>query len=114
MASALSFGGDGAFGQVISSWAMPLHDRRRACHPPSDGGNQRIRFVIRDDELYLEEDKSAYKRIGAAPRALFDRRDLNRWIRGQPRRISGFSPMESCRSGSTPEQSGRYSAARGP
>jgi hypothetical protein len=118
MASALSFGGDGAFGQVILIMGDALYtieDEELVIHPP-DGGNQRTRFVIRDDELYLEgHDKSAYKRIGAAPQGSSS--IVGIWKStdsGSAAPYQRFLPdgIVQKRIG-TPEQSGRYSAARG-
>jgi hypothetical protein len=118
MASALSFGGDGAFGQVIlimGEAAYTIEGEELVMHPP-EGGKQRARFVIRDDELYMEgHDKSAFKRIGAAPRGSSS--IVGIWKSTDPGSAAPYQRyfpdgIVQMRIG-TPEQSGRYSAARG-
>jgi hypothetical protein len=84
-------------------------------HPP-EGGKQRTKFVIREDELYLAgQDKGAFKRIGAAPQGSSsivgtwkstDAQPAAPYLRYLPNGIV------QKRIG-TPEVAGRYSAARG-
>jgi hypothetical protein len=118
MATALFFGGDGVFGQVIlimGEAPYTIEGETLVVHPP-DSGKQRIRFAIRDDELdFRGSDKRSFKRVGPAPPGSTS--IVGIWKSTEPGSAAPYwrffpEGILQMRIG-TPELAGRYSAARG-